>query len=123
MLVTQTYLPGLISGEAVNETWTNRLLRVILGVSVTAVWEILIMMVGKADLTNQYVLMIFEELLPKTIMGLSFFFVADLLSRQLGLFKMKPRKNQEKASNKMDPIDEITAADDDDREALLLKSN
>lgn len=88
LLVTQTYLPGLISGVVVDETWTNRLLRVILGVSVTLVWIILINMVKKADLNDPYVLMIFEQLLPTTIMGLCFFFVSDLLSRQLGLFKI-----------------------------------
>ena len=120
MLVTQTYLPGLISGEVVDETWSNRLLRVILGVSVTAVWIILIKLVEKADLTNPYILMIFEQLLPKTIMGLSFFFVADLLSRQLGLLKIEKCKNQETVEK-----DKMAAREDgdDDREALLLESN
>ena len=88
LLVTQTYLPGLISGEVVDETWTKRLLRVILGVAVTTVWTILIKIVGKAGLTDPYVLMIFKWLLPTTIMGLSFFFVSDLLSRKLSLLKI-----------------------------------
>ena len=80
LLVTQTYLPGFISGEVVDETWTKRLLRVILGVSVTKLWTTMIQMVGETDITDPYVLMVFKELIPAMIMGVTFFLVADLLS-------------------------------------------
>ena len=80
ILSQQSYSPGLIASQPLNDTWWKILLRFLMAVALAAPWAIITIVLSYSSLQNVYILLIFKYFLPYFLMGYSLFFLADIVN-------------------------------------------
>ena len=72
-----------------DEAWYTKWLRVLVGIALLIPEAVLALIMLLTDVSNAYVLLIFESTLPTVLIGISLFFLTDYVNKRLGLLKLE----------------------------------
>ena len=77
---------GTVSAD---EAWYTKWLRVLVGCALLIPEAVLALIMLLTEISNAYVLLIFESTLPTVLIGISLFFLTDYVNKRLGLLKLE----------------------------------
>ena len=109
LLLSQKLCPGIINGTLQDNASWKMIARFVMGcVFVVAIFFTMLKFVESAKIENSYALLVFRGIIPYTLIGMSLFLFADILSQKLGLLEMQTKNpdHGEKGANQCGDEDE-----------------